>query len=173
MFSEAFIYFITLSFFDGLVPIVKTSTSLGTLLATLHLPYQPAKQKLLIKSNQPFQSYHNFPINKPFHPIIAMTSINNLGINTPHGKLSSQKSVKQAWDEGKDFIVTDCSSPFAGRYINKTDALRMNVKNVTIRYAFDKKVFSFEVKRLAFLHFLTSFFAFSLDLLAVLASLCL
>jgi hypothetical protein len=44
----------------------------------------------------------------------------------------SQKEVKAAWAEGKDFRITDMSHPNNGAYINKDDAgakgLTLNIR---------------------------------------------
>jgi len=46
----------------------------------------------------------------------------------------SQKEVKAAWAEGKDFRIEDMSSPDNGRYVNKDD----KVKGITFNVRFDQ-----------------------------------
>lgn len=46
----------------------------------------------------------------------------------------SQKDVKSAWEDGKDFVIADLFHPDNGRYINKQDAVSGGIKSVNIRY---------------------------------------
>ena len=46
----------------------------------------------------------------------------------------SQKEVKAAWAEGKDFIIQDYMHPNCGAYINKQDADSDNI-SVMVRYS--------------------------------------
>lgn len=47
----------------------------------------------------------------------------------------SAKEVKAAWEDNKDFLICDISSPDDGRYANYTDIKNSKeVKRVTIRY---------------------------------------
>ena len=47
----------------------------------------------------------------------------------------SKKEVEEAWNAGKDFIISDISAGASdGRYINKEDALNHKIKEVNIRY---------------------------------------
>jgi hypothetical protein len=57
----------------------------------------------------------------------------------------SGKAVQEAWDAGKDFIVSDFFSPDDGRYINKEDAERVGgIFNV--RYNQNRMVKVIDVK---------------------------
>jgi len=46
----------------------------------------------------------------------------------------SKKAVEADWNADKDFIVQDMMSGYDGSFVNKSDAKRMGVSHVTVRY---------------------------------------
>lgn len=46
----------------------------------------------------------------------------------------NEADVAKAWNSGKDFLISDTSSPWNNAYINNEDAKTFNVKKVRIRY---------------------------------------
>ena len=55
-----------------------------------------------------------------------------LGVKPAYGRdYKSQKEVKAAWAEGKDFVITDIMHPNSGAYVNKNDAPK---GKICIRY---------------------------------------
>lgn len=52
----------------------------------------------------------------------------------------SKAQIEADWNAGKDFIVTDISSRWDGKPINKEDALRDGIHVVNVRYQKNRKV---------------------------------
>lgn len=57
----------------------------------------------------------------------------------------SQKAVKADWDNNKDFVINDISSPWDGSYANKADLIGQ-VGSVMIRYDRLTKIMVVKVK---------------------------
>lgn len=46
-----------------------------------------------------------------------------LSVEPAYGRdYKTQKEVKEAWEQGKDFVINSIFSPYYGRYLNKEDA---------------------------------------------------
>lgn len=59
----------------------------------------------------------------------------------------SKAEVEKAFFANKDFRIQDMSSKWNGSYINKTDAVKYGVKNLTIRYSNLRKVHVIKVEK--------------------------
>jgi hypothetical protein len=53
---------------------------------------------------------------------------------------TSAKQVKEAFHAGKDFRIADYFHPEDGRYVNREDLIRSQVRTVNIRYAGLRKI---------------------------------
>ena len=58
----------------------------------------------------------------------------------------SQKAVKADWDNNKDFVVNDISSPWNGSYCNQSDLQNAGITSAIIRYDRLAKIMSVKVK---------------------------
>lgn len=56
----------------------------------------------------------------------------------------SAKAVREDWEAGKDFIITDIQ--YASQYINKEDVVNYGVKTLTVRYGQLRKVTVINIK---------------------------
>jgi len=54
-----------------------------------------------------------------------------LSVEPAYGRdYKSQKEVKEAWAQGKDFVINSIFSPDCGRYVNKEDAPKGSFINI-------------------------------------------
>lgn len=68
-----------------------------------------------------------------------------IGVAPAYGRdYKSAKEVKAAWEEGKDFVITDMMHPRSGSYVNKDDAPKGSTINV--RYKRQTAVCPIKVK---------------------------
>jgi len=66
----------------------------------------------------------------------------NLTVVPAYGRdYTSKAKVLKDWDEGKDFLINDISSPYDGRYINKQDAGNdESLRTINVRYSSLRKI---------------------------------
>lgn len=60
--------------------------------------------------------------------------MNILSVEPAYGRdYKSQKEVKEAWAQGKDFVINSIFSPDYGRYVNKEDAPKGSHVNIRFK----------------------------------------
>jgi hypothetical protein len=57
-----------------------------------------------------------------------------LSVEPAYGRdYKTQKEVKEAWNQGKDFMINSIFSPDYGRYVNKEDAPKKSYVNIRFK----------------------------------------